>query len=168
MVLFGPLLYQFVRCFVCVNVTMCFQLSHLTLFDSQTFYQSLICVEFYFGIVSMLIFFWNVLLEFGCFTDSMIGPYSAVLLLRFLLKIRSGYDSIFGDSPGDSKLTENSMIRSASLILLSPFPRPWQTADGRRHHWPLKETCQTAGQLSPLRLNLPVLQFYNRFTILLG
>ena len=29
------------------------------------------------------------LLEFGCFTDSMVGPYSAVLLLKFLLKIRS-------------------------------------------------------------------------------
>ena len=29
------------------------------------------------------------LLEFGCFADSMVGPDSAVLLLRFLLKIRS-------------------------------------------------------------------------------
>ena len=29
----------------------------------------------------------NVLYEFGCFTDSMVGPDSAVLLLRFLLKI---------------------------------------------------------------------------------
>ena len=38
-------------------------------------------------------------------------------------------------------------------------------ADRRRHHWSLKETWQTAGQLSPSRLNL---QFYNRFTILLG
>ena len=29
------------------------------------------------------------MLEFGCFADSMVGPYSAVRLLRFLLKIRS-------------------------------------------------------------------------------
>ena len=38
------------------------------------------CVDFEFG---------NALLEFCCFADSMVGPYSAVLPLRFILKIWS-------------------------------------------------------------------------------
>ena len=54
---------------------------------------------------------------------------------------------------------------SRCLWMFSPFPRLWQRADGRGHHWPLKETWQTAGWLSP-RSNLPVSQFYNRFAIL--
>ena len=49
--------------------------------------RSKIYVEVYDGFVSIM--FGNALLEFGCFADSMVGPDSAVLLLRFLLKIRS-------------------------------------------------------------------------------
>ena len=33
---------------------------------------------------------------------------------------------------------------SRCLWMFSPFPRLWQRADGRGHHWQLKETWQTA------------------------
>ena len=48
-------------------------------------------LEFFVKFMMVLCWFWiwNTLLELDCFTDSMVGPYSAVLLSWFLLKIRS-------------------------------------------------------------------------------
>ena len=48
-----------------------------------------------------------------------------------------------------------------SCTLFPPFPWLWQRADGRRHHWPLKEFWQTAGWLSCSRLRDQTCQFCN-------
>ena len=40
---------------------------------------------------------------------------------------------------------------SSCLWMFSPFLQPWQRADGRRHHWPWKETLETAFWLSRSR-----------------
>ena len=41
-------------------------------------------------------------------------------------------------------MTEYQHHWSRCLWMFSPFPRLWQRADGRGHHWQLKETWQTA------------------------
>ena len=60
-----------------------------------------------------------------------------------------------------SRQSRNDRI-SASLIQLSVNVfSVWQGADGRGHHWPLKETWQTAGWLSRSRLQDSTCQFRN-------
>ena len=108
MVLFGSLLDQFVGGFARVNVLSTFEfdavrfmnssteiflidglygLGHLLRLQSWRFKIENLCRSWWWCCVDFE--FGNALLEFGCFADSMVGPDSAVLLLRFLLKIRS-------------------------------------------------------------------------------
>ena len=73
----------------------------------------------------------------------------------------STYCSISSHSPGNHKMTEYQHHWSNCLWMFSPFSWLWQTADSRRHHWPLKETWQKAGWLSSSRLQDPTWQFCN-------